>query len=194
MSCCPNIVNKCLNVNPCDSAVDMDLLSTFTGILTVLVEFNGTWNQAKYSVASGDEIVLPNNFNTDYNHTIKFVLPNGSLMNDTCYCYNIKSVTGTSNTDVPMPALPHTITCPIRLSIVDTPDGSLYTLCNGTQIPAQVQYGFITIPYIIGKQVNGDIVVDNQPRQEILFNKDTGQSNTELFSGSIISFTYEQSI
>lgn len=50
-----------------------------------MVEFNGSNLRRVVAVTNGEPITVPNIFNLDYTHSIKFYTPAGAVLNDTCY-------------------------------------------------------------------------------------------------------------
>ncbi len=69
-------------------------------------------------------------------------------------------------------------TCEINVLIKTIPDSSQITLCNGVSIDAQYPAGAtLTIPYLIDKQVNRTLIIENLPYQNFPFNASTGAFN-----------------
>lgn len=68
--------------------------------------------------------------------------------------------------------------CEINVTIKTSPDSSQITLCNGVQIDAQYPaIATLTIPYLIGRQVNRTIILNNLNYQNFPFDVSTGAFN-----------------
>jgi hypothetical protein len=99
MSCdCEEYV--CLEPAPaivqCGDDITVLLAATETATWLMSVEFNGRWRGVMIDVVNTELLELPNVFNENYTHTIKFYTAAGALVNDTCYEFNSASVIGTA--------------------------------------------------------------------------------------------------
>lgn len=107
---CGNVTGINLIVSPYDTGVDLNLTAPTAGDYTVIIEFNGTYQRIILTLTSGEDIILPtlntqNQYmiNGDYNHLTQILLPNGSLLNNTCYSLNCRSVSTAGNGLTPSP-------------------------------------------------------------------------------------------
>jgi hypothetical protein len=91
----------CLEPSPaivqCGEDISVLLAATETATWLMSVEFNGRWRGVQIDVVNTELLELPNVFNEDYTHTIKFYTAGGALVNDTCYTFNSASVIGTAS-------------------------------------------------------------------------------------------------
>lgn len=82
----------CLDTAPsivqCGEDIVVLLMATQTGTWTMAVEFNGRQNGYSIDAVQGEYLQLPNVFNEQYKHTIRFYNTSGALVNDTCYTLN----------------------------------------------------------------------------------------------------------
>ena len=86
---CSNIVSCLGEFCSCADSFVLDIISPYTGMLTMYYEFNGTLNQTSIEVTETENIAVPNLFNEDYTTIIWFVLNNQTL-NDTKYSIQTK--------------------------------------------------------------------------------------------------------
>lgn len=81
----------CLPVAPsviqCGEDIVTSLLAGASSYL-MQYEFNGKWFGVTLTTVSGEPIEMPNVFNENYTHKIKFVEASGDLLNDTCYTFD----------------------------------------------------------------------------------------------------------
>lgn len=195
MPVCSSITPVCLYVSACDSGIDTTLTSDFTGYLDVYSEFDGIWQKTSLSLSNGEEIILPNNLNGNYTHTIKFVKPDGSLLNGTCYAFTIHSIMTSGNNLTPSHGVV-TQTMDFAFTAAAIPDPSIkYTLWNGLQIPEQYLTGNpLIIPYFAGKNVHLPLFINDTLSQEVTYDKITGGFTYPFANGDKISGQYEQPI
>ena len=197
MNCCDNISSKCLLVSPCDSGIDTGIVSTYTGNMTVLVEFNGVWISDAISVTLNQNIIIWNILNGNYNHQVKFMLPDGSLLNNTCYYFKVSTVLDSDSGITPTPPVTNgTETYDFEFLITENPDtNAKYTLFNGFQIPAQYQVSDnVVIPYFVGKNVHLPLFINNTLSQDATYDKATGTISYPFYTGDILSGQFEQQL
>jgi len=200
MSCiCENIIKIPLFVSPSDTGIDTTVVAPVSGNYKLLIEFNGTYLELILTCTATQRIILPNALNGEYSHLTQIYAPDGTLLNNTCYCFIVRTIT-TSNTSInPNPRV-YTMACSIQVVVKDSPDGSLtYTLCDGGTIPLQYPTGnTVVIPHLIGLYVQRPIFINNQPDQTIPFDTTTGTldntANGGFQDGDIITINYAQPI
>lgn len=87
MSCdCLQYQDLPIYVQPCDEAVEIDVVATTTGTLKAVLEYSGYTIPFSVNTVAGVKIQLPNKFiNETAVMLLRFYLPNGSLFLGTCY-------------------------------------------------------------------------------------------------------------
>lgn len=195
MQTCNSIVPVCIYVSACDTGIDTTLTSNFTGYVDTFIEFNGTWNKISLSLTAGSGIILPNVLNGNYTHTVKFIKPDGTLLNGTCYAFDTHTIVNSGNNLTPTIS-PRTQTMDFAFNAVAIPNPAvLYTLWNGLQIPEQYQTANpLIIPYFIGKNVHLPLFINDTLSQEVVYDKLTGSFTYPFQNGDKISGQYEQPI
>lgn len=102
---CNCLEYTCLEPSPaitqCGDNIMVLLAATETGTWLMSVEFNGRWTGTSIDVTDTELLELPNVFNEDYTHTIKFYTAAGALVNDTCYTFNTASIIGSASPSSP---------------------------------------------------------------------------------------------
>lgn len=78
---------ECLEVviDRCEEDITLPLLADETETWRVVIEFNGISISNYVEVTDGESIVIPNNLNENYRHTLKIYDADDNLFNDTCY-------------------------------------------------------------------------------------------------------------
>jgi hypothetical protein len=79
---------QCINISlqACAETVTLpSIVADETGIWTMVLEFNGVDYRATVNVGNNVAVTIPNRFNEDYTHTLKFYRADGTLVYDTCY-------------------------------------------------------------------------------------------------------------
>jgi hypothetical protein len=91
----------CLEPSPaivqCGEDISVLLAANETATWLMSVEFNGRWRGVQIEVVNTELLELPNVFNENYTHKIKFYTAGGALVNDTCYEFNSASIIGTAS-------------------------------------------------------------------------------------------------
>ncbi len=79
--------SECLDVliDRCADDITLPLIADETETWRVVIEFNGIFLSEYVEVTDGEAIVIPNNLNENYRHTMKIYNADGNLFNDTCY-------------------------------------------------------------------------------------------------------------
>ena len=103
MECCPNTV--CINcfVVPCTESIELNLVATTTEVLMMVYTFNHANIKTNIDAVTGENIVIPNNFNEDYSNPVRFYKADGTLYNNTCYILNTMPTTTDSADVEPIP-------------------------------------------------------------------------------------------
>lgn len=193
---CETVTNIDIKIAPNDTWVDSGLVAPVSGNYKVDIEFNGTYQQLTIVCIINKNILIPNIFNGQYNHLVQIFKPDASLLNNTCYCFKVRTIT---NFDYLNPA-GNSKSCTIVAVIKDRPDASvLFTLCNGSTIPGQYPSGnTLVIPHLIGLQVAPWIILNNGVRQDIPFDNTTGTFNNTanggFNDGDLITISYDEPI
>ena len=86
---------------PCAETINLGLVADGSGVWKMVHEFNGTWVRTDIAVTNGSPIIVPNNFNEDYNTILKFYKPDNTIFNDTCYKLKIMLTVFTNCSDTP---------------------------------------------------------------------------------------------
>lgn len=86
MACIEEI--ECLGEFCSCGNINTGIISPFGGVIKMYSEFNGTTITKNIDVAFGNEIVIPNVFNDNYTHVVRFYF-NGELVNDLAYSIKI---------------------------------------------------------------------------------------------------------
>lgn len=74
----------------CGTEIDLNLISSVTGIITMEAEFNGIKLTRDIEVSNGSKVEVPNIFNENYTHILAFYTSDGELVNNVKY--SIKTV------------------------------------------------------------------------------------------------------
>lgn len=197
MSCCANTVCIDVYLSPCATSVDTGLVASVAGNWIAIYEFNGVDNQINVTYALNDPIILPNQFNPSYRHSLKLFKPDGNLFNDTCYVLNTH-LTLNGNGGGIAPVTPYTVTTNITYKIFASPNP---TAGDGSDSnPYQVAAGAsITIPQVINKVVH-EPQIYNTGNEYLDFIKTNGKSTDGVFTredgnlfyvGDKITISYE---
>lgn len=95
----------CLGIAPaifqCGDDIITTLLSTETGLWLMKYEFNGKWFGEEITVTNDQAVEIPNVFNENYNHTIEFYSGDGTLINNTCYTFDVSKLITANNVTSP---------------------------------------------------------------------------------------------
>lgn len=184
MSCgCEEYV--CLQVVPqvgCIEEIQINLPATETGQWIMSLEFNGGWINKYIDVEEGVNILLPNYFNENYSHTIKFYNTENELVNDTCYRLNTSKVGGTGSI-MPTPPAPESITY-YEYVVVAEPDG--FDDAGRWEIEAGVT---ITDNRLIGKGVSSIVISGGQSYNSGDYTKTTNSNTLTMTNGSGFGLT-----
>jgi hypothetical protein len=123
----------CLEAAPavvqCGDDITVLLAASATGTWLMSVEFNGRWRGTSIDVVSSELLELPNVFNENYTHKIKFYTAAGALVNDTCYEFNSASVIGTVS-----PSSPSSSSGLQYATVIADADGDSFDFALGTPI------------------------------------------------------------
>lgn len=196
---CQAFINIDVYVAPSDTGVATGIYSISAGNYRLLLEFNGTYQQLILTCLAGAQIVIPNVVNGDYNHIVQVFAPDGSLLNNTCYCLQVHTVTNSGTSVNPNPTI-FTQPCTIQVVVRESPDTSrLYELCNGDTIPLEYPVGdVIIIPYLTGLYVQRPVTINNTPNQTIVFLSNPfaldNTANGGFQDGDLITINYAQPI
>ena len=194
---CETFINIDVYVAPSDAGVATGINSIAAGNYRLLIEFNGTYQQLILTCTAAAQIVIPNVVNGEYNHMVQVFAPDGSLLNNTCYCLRVHTVTNSGTSVNPDPTT-FTKDCFIQVIVRDSPDPSrLFELCNGDTIPLEYQSGdTLTIPYLIGLYTKRPFTKNNQSEQSPNWNSATGVWDNTLNGGfndgDLITIEYAQ--
>lgn len=124
----------CLPVAPallqCGDNILTSLLAESTTNYIMQYEFNGMWKGVEISVAQGEPIEIPNIFNEQYTHLVKFIKPDGDLYENTCYKLDTSKLTYEAGAS----------------SSPYTPSGFSYTTVTVTE-------DGVIIPFVLGQPV-----------------------------------------
>lgn len=138
---CQSIIMKRVYVAPADTGIDLNLTAPVAGDYMLLLEFNGTYQKLVLTMTLNEDFVLPNIVNGDYDHELQIYKPNGALLNDTCYCLSVRTITGDGN-NIPASQSADVRPCTIQVQIVTSPDpDATFTLCNGNKIRSEYAPG-----------------------------------------------------
>jgi hypothetical protein len=138
-------------VSPCDSAIRTGLIANETGVWTAQYEFNNVWTIVHLDLTAGDEIILPNDLNSNYKHQLDIYAPSGVQFDNTTFVLNVKMVLGIPGNDVTAP-----ITVGFDGSGFVTTDVIFTVKDNSDPYNAQeIQSGnILTISMLAGKNVH----------------------------------------
>jgi hypothetical protein len=134
---CDCIVSECIKVyvSACDTGVFVGLTAPDDGDYLVRLKFNGAYKELTLSLETGDDIILPNIVNGDYTHEMQIYLPDGSLMNDTCYSLRVSTVIAESNGLTPSPSAdPYSRVITITDEMITDGSTITYSLFSGKVI------------------------------------------------------------
>jgi hypothetical protein len=155
-----------------------------------MVEFNGAWQKVQKSFNNGDQIILPNVFNSNYKSTVQIFAPSGILFNDTCYIFDMcnvidatQDITATQTTD---------ISYLIVASPATTGDGSYSN-------PIQLSPGnTVVLTELIGYNIHGPVVINNGLQQQPVWDKTTGTLDNTVNGGfnvnDLVTISYEKQL
>lgn len=185
MSCaCTGELIRCLRayVNPCDEGIDTGLVASVAGDYLILLNGAQTAKKFVITLAEGEQIILPNDILNSYTYDLQIFLPEGSLLDDTCFRLTTTLTMGAGSSILPPTPTVKTTQCSIEVYIVDNPDTSIpFLLCNGDTV--QREYApadTLTIldmdgvPYLPGLNVLRPYFYADGVSQEMLYNSVTG--------------------
>lgn len=166
---CDCEIYECLGIAPrafqCGGDIATTLLSSDTGIWIMQYEFNGRWFSEDITVANNTLVEIPNVFNENYNHTIRFYDDGGTLVNDTCYTLDMSQVVvdyGGSPSDSGNDGMLGTVTIDEDgATTFEVPAGrTVWIVFNGVQSPVR-NVGFTQSGTTI-TMINGDTFYNGQ--------------------------------
>lgn len=90
MLCEENLEKVCIEAGNCQESILIDESSNVTGSAKLVWYFNGSKYSSDIELVEDEPILIPNNFNDNYKHTLKVILSDGSVYKDTLFLINIK--------------------------------------------------------------------------------------------------------
>jgi len=192
MSCCQNTTCIQVFIDDCSESVNTGLKATSYGIWVIMIEFNGTWQRLSQTLNPGDEIIIPNVFNSNYASTVQILQPDGTLFNNTCYTFDMCQIIDASSN-----ATPSTQTTTL-FYIIKTSSPAITgsgTLADPYQLPAG---NTITLPQLLGCTLLFPVYMDTNVFQNINWDAITATwdntVNGGFVNGNLITVNYEKPI
>lgn len=76
----------------CGAGIVVNLIPGETETWIMSYEFNGVWYGVNVEATENTLLEIPNVFNENYTHSIRFYNPSGELIGDTCYTFDTRSL------------------------------------------------------------------------------------------------------
>jgi len=113
MSCeCANMVCVDVFLSPCAATIQLPVTADETAVWNMAFEFNGSQFVTSVPVYVNQPIVIPNRFNEQYTHVLRFYRPDNTVFLNTCFKLTTMP-TVFAPASVPAPAAKETYALPM---------------------------------------------------------------------------------